>query len=300
MKELSPIVLFVYNRIWHIEQTINALKKNDQAIKSDLFIFSDNAADESERKAVDSVRDFIKTVDGFKSVNINEWQTNKGLADSVITGVTEVIREYKKVIVLEDDIVCSKSFLSYMNKLLSFYQLNPKIFSVTGYTFPITIPDDYKYDVYPAPRASSWGWGTWIERWANVDWEVKDFEEFIENKEAVNKFNMGGKDLIRMLKNQINGKINSWAIRWTYAHFKNGAYCIYPTKSRLKNIGADKSGTHTNKTKRYDVQIFEDKEKLKLFDNLVVDKRIILNFRKFFSQNKFMKLFEYLMGTFGK
>ena len=187
-----------------------------------------------------------------------------------------------------------------MNKLLSFYQLNPKIFSVTGYTFPITIPDDYKYDVYPAPRASSWGWGTWIERWANVDWEVKDFEEFIENKEAVNKFNMGGKDLIRMLKNQINGKINSWAIRWTYAHFKNGAYCIYPTKSRLKNIGADKSGTHTNKTKRYDVQIFEDKEKLKLFDNLVVDKRIILNFRKFFSQNKFMKLFEYLMGTFGK
>jgi hypothetical protein len=232
----------------------------------------------------------VKTIDGFKTVQIVERESNYGLAKSVISGVTEVINRYSKVIVLEDDIVCARTYLSYMNNLLSYYQYNKKIYSVTGYTYPIEIPVDYKYDVYFSPRASSWGWGTWKDRWDTVDWEVKDYSNFIKNPERINSFNTGGDDLTKMLKKQMNGKIDSWSIIWSYAHFNNNSYCVFPTKSRLKNIGADRSGIHTNKTKKFDVELYEEETELNLTEEVIFDQVIINNFQKFFSQNKFKKI----------
>ena len=181
MQELAPIVLFVYNRPWHTKKTIEALKNNELAGESDLFIFADNSIDEKNKKSVDAVRTYVKNIDGFKDVNIIERESNFGLANNVISGVTEVLNRDNKIIVLEDDIVCAGTYLRYMNKLLSYYQYNKKIHSVTGYTYPIEIPVDYNYDVYFSPRASSWGWGTWKDRGETVDWKVKDYDNFIKN-----------------------------------------------------------------------------------------------------------------------
>lgn len=291
MQELVPIVLFVYNRPWHTEQTVNTLKKNELAQKSDLFIFADNAGVNGDKESVNSVRSFVKTIEGFKTVNVIERETNFGLADNVISGITEIINKSGKVIVLEDDIVCSNTFLKYMNELLSFYKANEKIYSVSGYTFPIKIPGEYKYDVYFSSRASSWGWGTWKDRWETVDWDVKDFDSFIMNPEQIKSFNTGGYDLTKMLKDQMLGKIDSWSIIWSYTHFKYNAYCVYPTKSRLKNIGADKSGIHTDKTKKYDVKVYEEETELKLAEEIILNDEITFNFQKFFSQNKLRKIF---------
>jgi len=290
MQELAPIILFVYNRPWHTKKTIEALKNNELAGESDLFIFADNTVDDKNKESVDSVRSYVKTIDGFKTVNIVGRETNFGLAKNVISGVTEVIDRYSKVIVLEDDIVCARTYLSYMNKLLSYYQYNKKIYSVTAYTYPIKIPVNYKYDVYFSPRASSWGWGTWKDRWETVDWEVKDYVNFIKNPKRIKSFNAGGDDLTKMLKEQMNGKIDSWSIIWSYAHFKNNSYCVFPTKSRLKNIGADRSGIHTNKTKKFDVELYEEETELNLKEEVIFDQAIIKNFQKFFSQNMSKKI----------
>jgi len=290
MQELAPIILFVYNRPWHTKKTIEALKNNELARESELFIFADNTIDEKNKKSVDSVRSFVKSIDGFKTVKIVERETNFGLANNVISGVTEVIDRYNKVIVLEDDIVCARTYLRYMNKLLSYYQYNKKIYSVTGYTYPIKIPVNYKYDVYFSPRASSWGWGTWKDRWETVDWEVKDYVNFIKNPKRIKSFNAGGDDLTKMLKEQMNGKIDSWSIIWSYVHFKNNSYCVFPTKSRLKNIGADRSGIHTNKTKKFDVELYEEETELNLTEEVIFDQVIIKNFQKFFSQNMSKKI----------
>jgi len=300
MQELAPIVLFVYNRPSHTKKTIEALKNNELAGESDLFIFADNTIDDKNKESVDSVRSFVKTIDGFKTVSIVERETNFGLAKNVISGVTKVIDRYSKVIVLEDDIVCSKTYLSYMNKLLSYYRSNENIYSVTGYTFPIKIPVEYKYDVYFSSRASSWGWGTWKDKWEIVDWDVNDYNNFMMNPEQIKSFNTGGVDLTRMLKEQMLGKIDSWSVIWSYTHFKNNSYCVYPTKSRLRNIGADRSGVHTDKTKRFDVLIFEDETELNLTEDIVFNEVIIKNFQKFFSQNKFKKIISKLINLLSK
>jgi len=244
---LSPIVLFVYNRPWHTIQTVEALLKNDLKAQSNLIIFADAAKDDHNIENVKEVINYIKTINGFKSVTIYEREINYGLADSIIDGVTSVIDAYGRVIVLEDDLVTSPLFLKYMNESLEHFENEKHIFSITGYNFPsslMKIPANYIYDTYLNYRCMSWGWGTWKDRWNITDWEVKDFNSFIKNTNEVKLFNRGGKDLARMLKLQMAGEIDSWAIRWCYAHFRNQAFCSYPVKSLLKNIGHDGSGTH--------------------------------------------------------
>ncbi len=291
MQELAPIVLFVYNRPWHLKQTLSSLKRNELAQNSMLYIFSDGPKSESDRKFVDEVREIIKAVDGFKTIDIILRDKNLGLANSVISGVSEVIKKYEHVIVLEDDMTFSKNFLEYMNKILFFYQHDMNVFSISGYNFPILIPSSYKDEIYFSPRASSWGWATWQNRWDKADWNITDFNNFINDRDAVKTFNQGGDDLTLMLKKQVKGKIDSWAVRWCYAHYKNKAYCAYPTKSFVMNIGTDKSGTHLKKTTKYNVELNENSTPQNLPKNIFVDEQILKNFQYFFKKNILQKIY---------
>lgn len=137
MNKLAPIVLFVYNRKDHTEQTIEALKKNDLAIESDLFIYSDATKNDVNSDAVKEVREYIKTINGFKSITIVERKNNMGLAKSVVSGVSEIVNKYGKVIVLEDDLITAPQFLRYMNKNLENYEKVEDVISIHGYNYPI-------------------------------------------------------------------------------------------------------------------------------------------------------------------
>lgn len=259
---LSPIVLFVYNRPWHTCQTVAALQKNELADQSDLFIYSDGPKDEQTEKAVQKVREYIHTIDGFKTVTILEREKNLGLADSIIDGVTAVVNEYGRVIVLEDDLISSPMFLNYMNYYLNAYKNEHKVFSITAFNYPqnlFNIPDDYIYSIYFGCRCMSWSWATWTDRWNKVDWGVKDFKTFIQDKKSKKLFNRGGDDLTDMLKSQIEGKIDSWAIRWCYAHYKHNSYCVYPINSLIKNLGFDGTGVHCGNTNKFNSQLIHGK-----------------------------------------
>lgn len=282
MNQLAPIILFVYNRPEHTKQTLKFLKKNKLAEESKLYIFSDGAKNEPDKDKIKEVREVINSVEGFKDIQILERENNLGLAKSVRSGIDEVLQNHDKIIVMEDDIICSTDFISYMNELLNYYESYEKIFSISGYTFPIKIPYTYKHDLYFSPRASSWGWGTWKSRWEKIDWEVKDFEDFINNKSSTFAFEKGGYDLTKMLKNLKEGKIDSWAIIWSYTHFKNNAYCVYPVKSRIKNTGTDLSGVHSNRTNQFDVDLNTDIKAVTPVENPEMDETIMKNFKNFF------------------
>jgi hypothetical protein len=286
---LAPIILFVYNRLEHIKKTLEALKLNKLASDSSLFIFSDGNKNVKDRNSVDEVRSYISTTTGFKEINITLRDKNLGLADSVISGVTEVIEKFGKAIVLEDDIVTSTYFLKFMNEALDFYEKDKRIYSISGYNFPIKIPKSYTHQVYISPRPSSWGWATWKDRWGKVDWENSDYENFIKDKKQTLKFNMGGDDLTRMLKKQITGKINSWAIRWAFAHHKSNSFCLFPVNSFVKNIGADRSGVHTRKTNKFSVDVYDVEYQEFLLEYPEVDEEVLKNFQRYFSKRNPLK-----------
>lgn len=247
-RSCAPVALFVYNRPEHTKTTLEALARNVLADRTHLHIFSDGPKHETERAKVEDVRRIARAVSGFASVRIVEREQNLGLANSVITGVTEALESHTKIVVVEDDLITTPQFLTYMNAALTHYRDNPHVFSVTGHNFPATslpIPPRYKWDTFAAYRCSSWSWGTWPDRWARVDWSMSYYDKFIHDKKAQKAFSRGGPDMIQLLELQREGKIDSWAIRFCYAHFAHNMYCIYPVKSLVKNIGLDDSGTHS-------------------------------------------------------
>ncbi len=248
--ELAPLIIFCFNRPRHSTETIEALKKNKLASETDLFIFSDGARNTAEEVLVNEVRSIINSVTGFKSVKVVERSKNMGLANSIITGVSEIISKYKKVIVMEDDLICSESFLENKNKMLDYFESHKHIFSTSGFCPPVSFPDDFKDDLFLYPRTSSLGWGTWIDRWESIDWSLDNFKSFIQSKEQRQHFNKGGIDLTPMLLHQKTGKINSWAIRFCYAASLQNKLCVYPKESMLYHIGDD-TGTHSHTTTDY-------------------------------------------------
>lgn len=283
--ELAPIILFVYNRPWHTQQTVEALQKNELAIESELFIYSDAPKNKQAIEKVDKVREYIKTVDGFKKVRVIERSKNWGLADSIIDGVTKSINEYGRVIVLEDDLVTSPYFLRYMNEGLEFYHDNHQIMSISGYTLPPTsmkFPKNFADDVYLNYRNSSWGWATWADRWDLVDWEIKDFHQFINDPEQKKLFNRGGDDLTNMLISQMEGKIDSWAIRFSYAHFKQRMYSICPHNSYVNNIGHDGTGTHCGETHIFENNLSKAKQTCNFIKGIQINEDVMLEFKKFY------------------
>jgi hypothetical protein len=242
----APIALFTYKRLATLRQTVTALQQNHQAKESELFVFSDGPKKVSDKAVILEIRDYLKTISGFKRVTIRESLTNKGLAASVISGVTQVINQFGKVIVLEDDLITTPNFIAYMNNCLNRFENNQRIFSVSGYSFNLgKQPQDYK-DTYFLNRGWSWGWATWKDRWEQVDWAMNDYSQFCTDRQAQRAFAEGGSDLNAMLQKQMSGQLDSWAIRWFYHQFKQQGLTVYPVLSKIYNDGFDDNATHTS------------------------------------------------------
>ena len=278
--DLAPVVLFVYNRPAHTRRTVECLVENHLAAESDLFVFCDGAKNQSDRARVDEVRRYVHDIKGFRSIKIIERDHNMGLARSVISGVSEIFRKYECQIVLEDDLLTASDFLTFMNKVLEYYAQEQRIFSVGGFNHAVTMPNEYEYDGVFSHRSCSWGWGTWKSRWEQVDWEVSDYRDFRRNKAQQNLLNRGGCDLSYMLDLQMAGAIDSWAIRWAYAHFKHDAVALVSTDSKVYNIGFDGSGVHCRrKSTRQAALAGSEKLSWKLPDSVEVDPYFVAKIR---------------------
>ena len=252
----APIILFCYNRPHHLKKTVTALLENPLANQSKLIVYSDGAKSSENQSSVEEVRKYLKTVNGFESIDLHFSEKNTGLANSIINGVTQVLDKYGRAIIMEDDLICTSDYLEYMNNALQLYKDNPQIFSVSGYSFGVVPPSDYNEETALVFRASSWGWATWKDRWEKVDWNVSDFQEFRQNPKRIDELKNAGEDIVPMIIKQQLGIIHSWAVRWTYHHVKHNGYCLIPIKSKIQNIGTDGSGTNfTSKTSRYDLDL---------------------------------------------
>jgi hypothetical protein len=267
----APIVLFTYDRPAHTRQTLEALSANDGAAESELVVYSDGPKTADREEPVRLVREYLRTVAGFKSVSVIERESNIGLANSVIAGVTEALTHSPSVVVMEDDLLTARDFLLFVNSALSTYEQRQDIFSVTGYNYPLQIPSTYREDAYLSYRSSSWGWGTWRDRWSQVDWSVGDYDDFVRDARAQELFRRGGDDLQPMLELQMAGELDSWSIRFDYAHYKHDALCVHPVVSRVQNIGFDGSGVHSGDSDGYHVELEPAGRPFQLRPDLAVD-----------------------------
>jgi hypothetical protein len=247
---MYPVLLFTYKRLQTLKNTISHLLLNPEVVDTDLFIFSDGPKLEEDKLLIEQVRKYLATISGFKTITISLSDSNKGLANSVISGVSKVLSHTEAVIVLEDDLVVSNDFLHYMNVCLNKYKNSKKVFSISGFSLPFKHDKVIQSDVYFLNRGWSWGWATWRDRWIDIDWEIKDYDSFVSSKLLKKKFALCGSDLNVMLAKQIAGNLDSWAIRWMYNQFKIGSLTAYPLYTKVVNRGFDQHATHTKGSSR--------------------------------------------------
>lgn len=304
MGKLAPVVLFAYNRLDKTKNLIESLEKCELSKKTDLYIFLDAPKEhrKKDRIEVEKVGNYLDDLEvkqkDFLSVKVFKAAAHKGLAKSVIDGVSIVIKRHKKVIVLEDDLVLSSNFLIYMNQALTYYKYNKRIWSVTGYTPPLKCLEKKTQNVYFTYRGSSWGWGTWINRWKMVDWEVKDYKNFVWNIYKQWKFNRGGNDLSSMLMNYMKGKNDSWAVRWCYEASKHNLLTVYPTRTMVRNEGFDGSGTHCS---RHSVEPRELDNETKNFvmEEVFLDRSVLRESKQYYKISTKEWLTYYISNLFG-
>ena len=282
--QYAPIVIFAFNRLNSLKACVAALQTNIEALDSDLVVWVDGPRRDKndEKEKVDSVRNYVKTISGFRSVTYHFSEVNKKLGPSIIDGVTQIVNQYGKVIVVEDDLIASRNFLAYMNFGLNRYEQNQEVWSICGFSCKINVPKGYHADAYFCPRSSSWGWATWKNRWLSCDWELKDWDEVVKNGKAFNRW--GGSDCFGMLKGWHEGRNQSWAIRFCYNQFVNNALSLFPVVSKIDNEGFDGSGTNCKQYSRYkfDFDTTGNKDFL-LPDSMDVNKTLLRQFLWYYS-----------------
>jgi hypothetical protein len=290
-EDLAPIVLFVYNRLWHTANTLQSLKKNKLAEYSDLIIYSDGPKNDTYLHDITEVRKFLKNVDGFKTIKIVEREKNLGLANSIISGVTEIIQKRGKVIVIEDDLVTSEYFLEYMNDALNIYQDNDRIISVHGYVYPIDDLPDYFF----LRGADCWGWATWKRGWDLFETDGKKLLSELKTRNLIKRFDFNNSyPYTKMLIDQVNGKNSSWAIRWYASAFLANKLTLYPGKSFVENIGLDGSGTHCGNNQSSNISL---NNYIKLDQKIEIEENVyaVKKFEDFFnSSHRYSKLKSFL------
>jgi hypothetical protein len=249
MKTYTPVVLFCYNRPWHVRQTLLSLRQNTLAGKSTLIIYSDGPKNLKDRKNVSEVRRVIREKKWCCHVVIIEAKKNIGLVNSVTTGISSVIKKYGKIIVLEDDMVLSEGFLQFMNNALDKFQNVKRIGSVTGYVYPLK---KYPHKPYFLIGGNCWGWGTWKRAWDLYEKDAGYLYNYILTHYLAERFDFNGyAGYLRMLKDVQQGNINSWAIRWYASLYINNLLGYHPHASMVQNIGFDGSGEHCSPSEKY-------------------------------------------------
>lgn len=276
IRQLAPIVLFVYNRLEHTKETIEALKNNVYASESELYIYADGAKNAVAAEAVHRVREYLDTVSGFKSVKIIKRDKNWGLTNNIIDGVSHIVNQYGKVIVLEDDIVTSRYFLKYMNDALKIYADMPEVVSINGYLQPIDstgLPQTFFVKM-----GGCWGWATWKNRWQHFSRSpetiIKSFTRddayFFDLgskrnnifKRFIQKYVLPRKSIFyEQLVMNYTGRLYTWAIFWCVVVFRHG-YSLNPKVSMSINCGFDNSGEHCGATTFYDVPLSDEPVRL--------------------------------------
>lgn len=282
--EYAPILISVYTRKGHFIRLIDSLKKNKETTETKLYVASDAASQKEDVNKVIDIRNFISEIEGFKEVILLDRKQNIGSHISILTGISEVFKIHNKLIFLEDDNYVSKNFLSFMNDALNKFQDDEQIFSVSGYNYPIEIPDEYNHPIYLYPGFSAWGVGLWKEKWSEVDWKLNNndlLSDLSENKKLIKEYL--GERVYWSIKNMCQNNFTFIDAYICYHLYKQKKYSIFPTISKVRNYGHDGLGEHGGINNIFASQKIDDSDKQLIFpDKIDLDNTVNKELKNYF------------------
>jgi len=261
LKEYAPCLISVYNRVFHFKRCIGSLAECLGASSTPLFIAIDAPYRKEDIAANEAIIEYAQAVRGFKSINIIRRATNVGALNNIRMAREEIFRTYDKIIFSEDDNIFAPCFLEFVNDGLSFYESDPTIFSICGYSYPLDFSKCSKDDAFALRAFSSWGVGYWKEKFEKIDYQCGGFLgshynllKVVELNKAVGP-HIFASLVVSKLKNEIYGDT---AI--TYHLYENDMFSIFPRISLVRNMGNDGSGLHSGVCSIYERQEIDTRE----------------------------------------
>jgi hypothetical protein len=250
----APIAIFVYKRPEHSKQMLSSLCKNVGYTNADITVYCDGPRDNDDLEDVLATRKIVREF--LPEANIVEREENMGLARSIISGVSEQCKKYGRVIVLEDDLILSPVAINYFNQGLERYSESEKVMHISAYMFPVnqTLPSSFFYR-----EATCWGWATWERAWQYFESDSEVILDYVLKNKLSYEFDIeDSMYFLSMLRRQLKGELDSWAIRWYGSMFMQSGLSLHPANSLMQNIGFDGSGVHCSSTNEYDVTLSKD------------------------------------------
>lgn len=279
---LAPILVSVYTRREHLDRCIQSLKNNDLSKQSLLYVVSDAPASECHREQVAAVRKYIDTIEGFSEIRPILRPVNLG-SFSINQAVSDLLSVHDRLILLEDDNIVSTNFLSYMNAALDFYENDSSVFSISGYNYPVVMPESYIHDVYKWQGYSGWGVGYWRDRYTAVEWDYPDLTEIARGKPVRRGLDHIAEHLCRQMIYDLKHGKRTGDTMVTYYMYRHGLYSVFPTISKVRNTGHDGTGEHTGVTDRYLRQAIDPGLPYRFVRDLQPDEQINRVLRRHFS-----------------
>ena len=274
MRNYAPILLFTYARLFSLKRLVTSIKRNKGFYNHELFIFSDGPKNKKDKKQINKVRKYIKSINGFKKITIFKNKRNLGTAKSIINGVNKIIKIKKMAIILEDDLILNKNFLDYMNNSLKKYEHSKKVWHISGWNYNFNFKINSS-DAFFSRHMMCWGWATWYNKWRHFKKEPK---RLIKNwtKKKIKKFNLDDSyDFWSQVIRNNNKKINTWAIFWYATIFENKGLCLYPKSSLVLNLGNDRFAVNTQKNSIINNRNFKKNGKIKVFPRKVQENETV-------------------------
>jgi hypothetical protein len=243
MNQKTPVAFFSYNRPDHAGRVLESLARCRRLDECRAYLYCDGPKGDRDRAVVEASRQVVREWASKLGSEMIVRSRNLGLAKSIVTGVTDLCREYGRVIVIEDDLILSPDFIDYMLQALDRYQDAPQVYQISGYMFPVKLTATT--DAVFLPLTTTWGWATWERAWRLFDWQAVGALEALSDPAVQRRFDLDDAyPYSAMLRDRLAGKNDSWGILWWWTVFKRDGLALHPRHSLVSNRGFDGSGVH--------------------------------------------------------
>lgn len=265
----APIAIIACRRPAHLQNLLDSLKKNPEAIHSAVYIFVGGPKNKEDWK---SVRDTIKVAEactGFKSLAVEKKMDLLSGSELIHAGVAQIFEKYESIIVLEDDLIVREDFLLYMNLSLTRYNTDDRVSQISAWNYE-TIPYGSPECTYFFPTTTPWGWGTWRRAWQYTPNLTEEFNWLTNRSRRIHNFNFKENyDCLGMIEAVITDNYDAWDAQWYLHCFRNSKLILYPNSSLIINRGFDGSGLNFTREFQWNKNIFDKPQSQFVFSNSV-------------------------------
>jgi hypothetical protein len=229
------VLLVGYNRPDLLIKRIKELSKENIV----NFYISIDGGEASQTREMEIFKEFaMNELESVPNLSITHEEKNLGLVKHMTTKISQVLSKHEYIIVIEDDVKVSKSFLVNMVSGLNYLKTKKKLGVVSGWS-PVAIPlirNKWRMGKY----VYIWGWATSRSVWQlyQYDLSAENMILELENSSTWAKYsNLQQASWLSKFNKIKNNPFYTWDIQFFYHCLKNNYEILSPLFSMTGNEG---------------------------------------------------------------